>query len=140
MRERAGHEAILAGVREHLAPDGHFVLAIHMMQPTAMQDRDERVWFSYVDHLGRDVTVSGTERFEIATQVFHEDAIRRLRDKDGVEVCRLAPLARRIFFPPEVDALLHYNGFTVTDRYGDWDRSPLTNDSPRMIFVCRCEA
>ncbi|MCB0120690.1 MAG: class I SAM-dependent methyltransferase [Caldilineaceae bacterium] len=135
VRERADHEAILACVREHLAPNGRFVLAIHMMQPTAMQDRDERVWFSYVDHLGQDVTVSGTERFEVATQIFHEDAIRRWHGADGQEVRRLAPLARRIFFPPEVDALLHYNGFTVVERYGDWDRSPLTNESPRMIFV-----
>lgn len=46
-------------------------------------------------------------------------------------------LARRIFFPPKVDALLHYNGFTVVERYGDWDRSLLTNESPRMIFVAK---
>ena len=49
----------------------------------------------------------------------------------------LAPFALRIFFPQELEALLHYNGLTVCERYGDWDQSPLGEDSPMMIFVCK---
>jgi len=29
---------------------------------------------------------------------------------------------------------------TIRDAYGDWDRQPLTADSPRMIYVCQPRA
>jgi SAM-dependent methyltransferase len=134
---RTDHEAILACVREHLDTDGRYVLCVSMLQPTQMTDKEEREWFSYVDHQGCEVRVSGTERYDLVRQIYHEDAVRRWRDEAGQEVIRHAPLARRIFFPPELEALLHYNGFTVLDRYGSWDASPLTNESHTMIFVCK---
>jgi hypothetical protein len=36
-----------------------------------------------------------------------------------------------------MEALLHYNGFEIVERYGDADCSPLTNESRAMIYVCR---
>jgi hypothetical protein len=43
----------------------------------------------------------------------------------------------RLFYPQELDALLHYNGFAVEHKYGDFDESPFTSDSPRQLLVCR---
>jgi hypothetical protein len=31
---------------------------------------------------------------------------------------------------------LHYNGFTVVQQYGNWDGSPIINESELMIMVC----
>ena len=135
--ERVDHEAILARVREHLDPEGRFVLVTLFPHPGLMTNRAEHEWFSYTDPHGREVRVSGTVRYDRVRQLYHEDAIRRWRDEAGQEVVRLAPLARRLFFPQELEALLHYNGFTVLDRYGNWDHSPLTDESLLMIFVCQ---
>ena len=44
---------------------------------------------------------------------------------------------QRYVFPEELEALLHYNGFAVTARYGDWDESELTGESRLLICVCR---
>ena len=43
---------------------------------------------------------------------------------------------RRVY-PQEMEALLHYNGLAIRVAYGDWDRWPLTAESPRMIYVCQ---
>jgi hypothetical protein len=34
-----------------------------------------------------------------------------------------------------MDALLHYNGFTVVERWGDLDFSPLTAQSKSMLYL-----
>lgn len=136
--DRAGHEQILARVREHLAENGRFVLMVTFLRPAKMVDNmEENEWFSYTDHLGREVRVSGTDRFDHLNQVYHEDAVRRWRENSGEEVVRYAPLARRYFFPQELEMLLHYNGFAVVSRHGDWDGNPLTPASDVMIFVCK---
>ena len=41
----------------------------------------------------------------------------------------------RYFFRYEVEHLLELCGFHVVDVFGDYDHSPLSNDSPEMIFV-----
>ena len=41
----------------------------------------------------------------------------------------------RYFFRYEVEHLLALCGFRMVDIFGDFDRSPLSNDSPEMIFV-----
>jgi len=134
--ERTDHEAMLARVREHLAPGGCAVFHTFAPHPRTLGDIDEHDWFAYQAEPGRTIHVSGTVRYEHRRQVFHEDAIRRWHDETGQEVVRFAPLARRMFFPQELALLLHYNGFTVMQQYGDWDGGPITNDSRLMIMVC----
>lgn len=139
--ERSGHEAILSRVREHLAENGHFVLLATIMQPSRMVDRlEEHEWFRYTNHADQEVVVSGTERYDHVNQIYHEDAVRRWQDDSGQQVVQHAPLARRYFFPQELDALLHYNGFTVVQHYGDWSGGALTAESQVMIFVCTLRA
>jgi SAM-dependent methyltransferase len=135
--ERADHEAILARVHEHLHPEGRFVLATVFPRLEIMTTQGEHEWFSYTGPHGQEVRVSGTTRYDPVRQIYHEDAIRRWHDKDGQEVVRYAPLARRRFFPQELEALLHYNHFKTVACYGDWDRTPLVETSPWMVFVCR---
>ena len=37
----------------------------------------------------------------------------------------------------EIEAALVATGFTVDNVYGDWDESPVTIDSPEIIFIAR---
>jgi hypothetical protein len=66
-----------------------------------------------------------------------ETAYRRWYDDEGKEVTRRARLALRVILSREMNCLLHYSGFTVLHRYGDWDSSPLTDKSRRIIYVCK---
>jgi hypothetical protein len=97
----------------------------------------EKEWFTKAHPGGREIRVSGTEQYDELSQIKIETAYRRWKDASGEEVVRVAPLALRYTFPQEMESLLHYNGFTILERYGDNDRSPLTNESRLMIYVCQ---
>jgi SAM-dependent methyltransferase len=138
LHDRADHEAILARVRAHLRPGGRFVVSAPFPQPDLLQDApEEQPWFEHTDETGRHIRVSGTYRYDPVGQIAHENAVRRWVNAAGEDVMQHAPLALRVFFPQELEALLHYNGFDVVERFGDWDRSPLTQSSPMIICVCQ---
>jgi hypothetical protein len=97
----------------------------------------EKEWFTEQHPDGWEIRVSGTEHYDELSQIKVETAYRRWKDESGREVVKVAPLSLRYNFPQELETLLHYNGFTVVERYGDNDASPLTNESRLMIYVCQ---
>ena len=135
---RSDQEAFLARVREHLENDGRFIVSLLFPRPDLLTSVEtEKEWFSYENHAGQKIRVSGTEYYDPVRQVKLETAYRRWVDDSGQEILKVAPLSLRYVFPQEMEALLYYNGFQVLEQFGDWDSSPLTNKSRLMIFVCR---
>jgi SAM-dependent methyltransferase len=138
MLSRPDQEAFLTRVREHLDEDGLFVFGTFFPHLDMLESvEEEKEWFITHHPDGREIRVSGTECYDELRQVKVETAYRRWQDATGKDVTKVAPLALRYNFPQELEALLHYNGFTVVERYGDNDRSPLTNESRLMIYVCQ---
>jgi SAM-dependent methyltransferase len=136
--ERADQEGVLRCIKEHLTENGRFAFAAVLPKPKLLHTPEKIVeteWFNYTDELGREVRVSGTDSYDHLRQVKLETAYRRWQE-NGREVLLEAPLSLRYYFPQELEALLHYNGFTILETYGDWDKTPLTNESQSMIFVC----
>ena len=135
--ERHEQEKMLACVREHLTPDG--LLALDLLYPSrsTMEDADEKEWFSYDNEAGQTVRVTGIDEYDPIRQIKHETAYRHWIDDEGQEIIKRARFSLRLIFPQEMAALLHYNGFSIVHRYGDWDRSPLTAESQNMIYVCK---
>jgi SAM-dependent methyltransferase len=135
---RPDQEAMLARIREHLTENGRFATGLFFPHPEQLEDvPEEQEWFSYTTVDGRDVDVSGIEHYDPLRQVKVETAVRRWTDENGKTITREAPLALRYIYPQEMEALLHYNGFTILNVYGHWDRSPLTAESRMMIYVCQ---
>lgn len=135
--ERPDQEAVLTRIREHLAPHGIFAVDVNVPQLSKIHSgEDEQAWYTFVDELGREIHASGIEHYDPIRQIYTETAYYRWYDEAKGEVLSRQPLALRFFFPQELDALLAYNGFTILQRYGDWDGSPLTEESTTMIFVC----
>lgn len=138
LQTRADFEGVLACVREHLESDGYFVVCSRFAgADTMMTNEVEAEWFTYTTPRGEEVRVSGYQQYDALSQITTETAIRRWADANGQEQVRIAPLKLRHFFPQELEALLHYNGFKVVESYGDTDYSPLTVDSPNIIYVCQ---
>jgi SAM-dependent methyltransferase len=138
MLTRADQEAFLTCVHEHLAERGLFVFGAFFPSLNMLADVDEeKSWFTTWHPAGWEIRVSGRESYDALRQVKTETAYRRWTDPDGCEHVQVAPLALRYTFPRELEALLHYNGFEIVEQYGDNDLSPLTNESSRMISVCR---
>lgn len=129
---RPDQEALLATVRHHLEPNG--VLAFETRNPSgtdlSLQEAEEP-WHSFINSAGEVVQVSGAQRYEANTQIMYWTTIRRWRDH--VSMTRIAC---RFTDPAELAALLHDNGFDIKAQYGDWDKSPLGEQSPSIISVC----
>jgi SAM-dependent methyltransferase len=141
MLTNADQLAFLARVREHLAPEGRFVVCLQFPHPAGLcPNTEEEEWFTYQDRLGRTICVSGTEIYDELCQVRTETAIRHIVSSDGTEIVQVAPLQLRCTFPQELEALLDRTGFEVQERYGGPDRSSLTGDSRYMIFICGSKA
>ena len=137
MLHRADQEALLARVRDHLQAQGVFAFDMSVPRPGMLKNiSDEEPWYSYTDPHGREVRLSGTAEYDPLLQIKHETAYRRWTEANGAEVTMRARLALRYIFPQELEALLHYNDFTIVEQYGNWDGSPLTADSRTIILVC----
>lgn len=136
-------ERFLARVRDHLTPRGEFVFDVSIPEPSELARKPDRAYhaprFIYPagpDDLGNGTMVRYAERFDY-------DKIRQVLfvamefiPSDGSERW-MTPLTHRQFYPEELSALLHYNGFDVTSRLGDFDGSVLSTDSIHTIYVCR---
>ncbi len=138
MLTNADQQAFLAGVHEHLAPGGRFVLSLFFPHLAYLQNElEEKEWFTYQDNRGRTVRVCGTEQYDELRQVKLETAIRHILNADGSETVHVAPLSLRYTFPQEMETLLDGAGFEVVERYGGPDRSELTNTSQYLVYVCK---
>jgi hypothetical protein len=49
----------------------------------------------------------------------------------------VTPLAHRQFFPQELEALLHYNGFSIDEVWGDYAGGRFDRYSETVAFVAR---
>jgi SAM-dependent methyltransferase len=135
-------ERFLARAREHMTPRGELVFDVSIPQPLELARDPERAYgtprFVYpkADAPGGGVVVKYTERFDY-------DPVRQVlfvamefSPASGGEGW-MTPLAHRQFFPAELEALLHYNGFEILAQHGDFDGSPLSSDSAHLITRCR---
>ena len=73
--------------------------------------------------------------FTRAEQVNEVEFIVYLTYPDGHTERHTESFPFRYFFPKEVEHLLARAGFRVAAVYGDFNRSPLANESPEMLTV-----
>jgi len=124
---------VFNSVKHHLAPDGRLIFDVFNPSIDFLVER-QRGWHpvrSYTDAGGRDVEVTEQCHYDAAAQINHV-TWRIIRD--GLE--RLEQLDMRCFFPCEMEALIRLSGFRSVVRYGDFDETPFTSESPKQICVC----
>jgi SAM-dependent methyltransferase len=133
--ERPDIEAFFARVREHLAPGGRFVFDFSLPVPSDL-DRDPN----------RPVRAPGFRqggRFVRYTERFEYHPLRQLlviwmefEPKDGSEGW-VVPLSHRQFFPREMEALLHYNGFSQIELTADFRDQAPGPETDSLVVSCR---
>ena len=139
--ERVDVEAWLARVREHLAPGGKLVFDVSMPEPADLSRKPTRAYHAppFVHpSLGR---VKYREYFDydrVRQILFVSMCFEPVEGRNrpgGSEV--MTPLAHRQFFPRELEALLHYNGFETLEVHGDFEGGALTQTSDVMVWHAR---
>ncbi|HXU69600.1 MAG TPA: class I SAM-dependent methyltransferase [Polyangia bacterium] len=130
-------ERFLEVVRAHLQPGGLF--AFDVMNPDlAWLSRDpNRRWartrFRH-PRTGKLTYYSTSLSYDAALQIAF---MRIYYEPAGGGRTRTIRLTHRQFFPLELEALLHYNGFSVEAHEGGFDGAPLVPESEEQVLRCR---
>ena len=137
-------ELFLARVLEHLTPRGEFVFDVSMPEPEELARDPGRAYqtprFRYPSEDGKTETVVRySERFDY-------DKLRQVlfvamefSPVSGGETW-MTPLAHRQFYPHELEALLHYNGFEIQTFVGDFNGTPVASDSTTLLIHARAKS
>lgn len=133
--DRESAEAFLRSAAAHVRPDGFLVLDVFNpdVRRLARGPQERYVQKTFADAAGNRIEVEASSRYLAETQILHFD----LTYRRGTEVVRTKSVDMRCFFPEELLALCHHNGWRVTDRFGDYDETPFTSASPKQLLVCR---
>jgi SAM-dependent methyltransferase len=127
-------EAFLARVREHLAPDGRFVVDLAVPAVGDLARPPGRPYHAPRFRHPTAGVVMDREYFDydpVRQVLFVSMEFEPVGNPDGAW---MTPLAHRQFFPREWEALLHYNGFRVDRVEGDFAGGPLTRESDVMVW------
>jgi SAM-dependent methyltransferase len=131
--------ACLECVRRHLAPGGRLILDVFQTDAERMHDpvhMRETLIVEYKTDDGRQVRI--TERvaaFHRAQQINDVEMIFSIEHPGGKKERLVFAWPLRYFFRYEVEHLLARCGFKVKALYGNFDRTPLEDTSPEMIYV-----
>jgi SAM-dependent methyltransferase len=114
-------------VAAHLTDDGTFL--IEAFRPDFLYRlRDHQ----YVD-------AEAVEVDEVRLDVARHDPVRQTLDESHVslsrEGVRLNPIVTRYAWPSELDLMARIAGLRLKERWGGWDRSPLTSTSRNVVSV-----
>jgi SAM-dependent methyltransferase len=126
-------------VRKHLRPGGRLILDVFQTDAERMHDpvhMRESTLTEYQTADGRRVRISErVAAFHRAEQRNDVEMIFSVEHPDGRKERLVFAWTLRYFFRYEVEHLLARCGFRVTAEYGDFDRTPIRDESPEMIFV-----
>lgn len=126
---------------KHLKPGGRLILDVFQTDAERMHDpvhHREMLVAEYRAADGREVRI--TERvaaFHRAEQRNEVEMIFSVVHPGGRKERLVFAWTLRYFFRYEVEHLLARCGFKVMALYGDFDRSPLADNSPEMIYVAQ---
>jgi SAM-dependent methyltransferase len=132
--------ACLRCAHRHLAPGGRLILDMFHVHPAGlgdpewMREREDTPATNLPDGRSFRRAVRIAE-FRRAEQVNIVEFAVYVTHPDGRTERHAETFPMRYFFPKEVEHLLARAGFRVVTLYGDFDRSPLANDSPEMLTV-----
>jgi len=126
-------------VRRHLAPGGRLILDVFQTAAERMHDpvhMRETPITEYRASDGRQVRISErTAAFHRAAQQNDVEMIYSVTHPDGRQERLVFAWPLRYFFRYEIEHLLARCGFSVAAEYGNFDRTPIQDDSPEMIWV-----
>ena len=131
--------ACLDCVKKHLAPEGRLIVDFFQTDPERMHDPkflNESPLVEYDLPGGRHVALSErVAAFHRALQRNDVEMIFRVTHADGKQERLVMEWTLRYFFRYEVEHLLARCGFRLESLCGNFDGSPLADNSPEMIFV-----
>ena len=135
--------AALTCLRKHLQPGA--ALALDMPNPGAAYaapagEQGLTLERTFMDgESGSAVQQFSSVAVDRAAQLAHITWLYDAVAPDGAVQRAIVPLTLRYTFPGEMRLLLEKCGFTLAHLYGDYQRAPFADGSPRMIVVATAQ-
>lgn len=130
--------ATLQAVYNHLRPGGALVIDLFHPSLDTLAEADGRMLLEDEvtdDMTGHTVQVFVVRRLEADRQIQHVTFILDELQTDGTLARGSFSFPMRYLHRYEMELLLIQSGFTPQSLFGDYDLSPFSANSPRMIFV-----
>jgi SAM-dependent methyltransferase len=135
IHDRESFEALFRCIKRHLSPEGKFILDVFNPDLNILSRDPDKEYFDYECSHPEDkgtITSKTRNRHDRSAQVNFIERFLYFGEGGWRHEFSL-----RMIFPQELDLLLHYNGFIIEDKFGNFDGSAFTSDSPKQIVVCR---
>jgi len=134
---REDFERALATVKHHLAPEGRFAFDVLLPDPASLARDPSRFYKCRpVTHPKNGERYAYSEAFEYDHDTQIQTTLMRFESLDGDDVF-FDRLTQQQFFPRELEALLHYNGFTVLEHHGSFERAPVDELADSQVLLAR---
>ncbi len=120
-------------VYNHLHADGSFIIDAFIPDPLFLYRDKQKYYvmeFDYPD--GSHCIVSETNDYDEQTQINHIKWFFNVANREIEEFS----FDMQMIFPDSMDRLLTKSGFVVKNKYGNYDRTPLSQESQLQIYVC----
>jgi SAM-dependent methyltransferase len=134
--------ACLKSINRHLAIGAHLILDVFQVNlkmitdPNATKESEDFAEYELPD--GRRLRrASRFVAFHPAEQINEVEMIYYLTNLDGTTERIVQAFPFRYVFRFEMEHLLDRCGFKVVDLFGNFDKSPLVDKSPEMIFIAQ---
>lgn len=126
-------EKCFDAVKKHLAPNGRFIVEVFNPSLKILtRNSDENVLDSVYETDNGKMSLTGKVNYDEATQInyitWNYESVLTGESKEFT-------FTMRQFFPQELEALLHYNGFQIEEKFGDRSGEKFESSSPRQIIV-----
>jgi len=130
-------EACFDSVRRHLKPGGKFIVEVFNPSLELLNRNPNERYFvgEYKTDEGW-IVLTENVFYDAATQINHLEWHYKNQFAGDEQTLSFT---MRQFFPQELDALFAYNNFKIEEKFGDFDESAFTSNSPKQILIASCE-
>ena len=125
----------LTSIKTHLNEGGLFLVSIFQPDPSFLH-RDEYLHEArtFFDYQGKQCRMMERNSFNDETQI---NRLTWQLEIDGYLSEEIYSFKQRMYYPHKMDLLFQETGFSIQEKFGDWDMSPIDEDSPLQIYVCK---
>ena len=125
----------LASIKTHLNDGGLFLLSIFQPDHSFLY-RDEYLYEArtFFDYQGKKCRMMERNSFDDKTQI---NSLTWQLEIDGSLSEETYSFKQRMYYPHKMDLLFQETGFSIQEKFGDWDMNPLDEESPLQIYICK---
>jgi len=127
----------LTSIKTHLNDGGLFLLSIFQPDHSFLY-RDEYLYEArtFFDYHGKKCRMMERNSFDDETQI---NSLTWQLEIDGDLSDESYSFKQRMYYPHKMDLLFQETGFSIQEKFGDWNMNPLGEESPLQIYICKCE-